>query len=318
MSRKLDDTWNLATSVGATATMVAAARAAAGHRINGDVIDPLAEPLVRAVGIDFYTRLASGKLDFEQIGTGWFPDLFTARTRFFDAFLTTTCRAGVRQTVNVAAGLDTRAYRLSWPAGTVAFEIDRPEVIEFKSNTVKALNVLPKTDLRTVGTDLRQDWPAQLRKAGFDPTQPTAWLLEGLLIGYLPSQAQDDLLEIITELSARGSNLAADCTLPAETFGSDLTTISTTWREHGFDGDLDADALVFQESRKNVAEHLRSQAWRISSSSLKDLYAAAGLDEATADLVYSETASIVYITAQLENQSRSASDSPLTSNCTTY
>src|SRR5258705_8384788 len=105
MSRRRDDTWNLATSVGATATMVAAARAAAGHRINGNVIDSLAEPLVRAVGIEFYTQLASGELDFEQIGTGWFPDFFTARTRFFDDFLTNAWQAGVRQTVNVASGL---------------------------------------------------------------------------------------------------------------------------------------------------------------------------------------------------------------------
>ena len=59
MARTDDDTWDLASSVGATATMVAAARAMASKAEQPLINDPYAEPLVRAVGLDLFTRLAS-------------------------------------------------------------------------------------------------------------------------------------------------------------------------------------------------------------------------------------------------------------------
>src|SRR3954471_6266839 len=122
MTRTNDDSWDLATSVGATATMVAAARAIA---TNADAIDdPFAEPLVRAVGVDFLTRWATGKLTGEDVdngSTGWglaqMPAAMAARTRSFDAFFATAAQAGIRQAVILASGLDARAHRLDWPAG---------------------------------------------------------------------------------------------------------------------------------------------------------------------------------------------------------
>ena len=54
--------------------------------------------------------------------------------------------AGVRQAVILASGLDTRAYRLPWPAATVVYEIDQPEVIEFKTSTLADLGA--NTDRR--------------------------------------------------------------------------------------------------------------------------------------------------------------------------
>ncbi len=56
MARTEGDTWDLANSVGATATMVAAARAAAARRPQPVIMDEFAEPLVRAVGLDVFTR----------------------------------------------------------------------------------------------------------------------------------------------------------------------------------------------------------------------------------------------------------------------
>ncbi len=123
------------------------------------------------------------------------------RTRFFDYFFLDAAEAGVRQAVILASGLDTRAYRLPWPAGTVVYEIDQPEVIEFKTRTLADLGATPTADRRTVGVDLRDDWPAALRDSGFDTTQPTAWSAEGLL-AYLPPDAQDRLFDNITALSA--------------------------------------------------------------------------------------------------------------------
>ena len=194
MTRTEDDTWDLASSVGATATMVAAARAAATKRPQPVINDPFAEPLVRAVGIEVFTRLAAGELDSTLTMPGWaFPrmtDTFAARARFYDDYFAQVTDAGVRQVVIVAAGLDSRAYRLSWPAGTTVYEIDQPEVIEFKTSTLSKIGAAPTTEHRAVGIDLREDWPAALRAAGFDPAQPTAWLAEGVLIGLLPPEAE--------------------------------------------------------------------------------------------------------------------------------
>src|SRR6202000_3142594 len=88
-------------------------------------------------------------------------------------------------------------------------EVDQLEVIEFKTRTLAELGASPTADRRGVAVDLRDDWPTALRAAGFDPTQPTAWSAEGLL-GYLPAEAQDRLLDTITELSAPGSRIATD------------------------------------------------------------------------------------------------------------
>ena len=132
--RSESDSWDLATSVGATATMVAAQRAVATDA--GLIDDPFAAPLVRAVGIDVYTRLVNKEIpvtedaDFDpaRMGRG-----MAVRTRFYDRFFVDATRSGIRQAVIVAAGLDARAYRLPWPLGTVVYEVDLPDVIEFKT-----------------------------------------------------------------------------------------------------------------------------------------------------------------------------------------
>jgi O-methyltransferase involved in polyketide biosynthesis len=92
MTRSDNDTWDLASSVGATASMVAAARAVATRRPNPLINDPYAEVLVRAAGVDLFARLASGSLEYEDVGPGWLPEYFAVRTRFFDDFLTRVMR----------------------------------------------------------------------------------------------------------------------------------------------------------------------------------------------------------------------------------
>ena len=136
-------------------------------------------------------------------------DNMAVRTKFFDEFFLDATKAGIKQVVILASGLDSRAYRLAWPAQTVVYEIDQPQVIEFKTRALAELGAEPTTERRVVAIDLRDDWPTALRTAGFDPSQPTAWSAEGLL-GYLPPEAQDRLLDTITELSAPGSRLATE------------------------------------------------------------------------------------------------------------
>ena len=119
-------------------------------------------------------------------------------------------RAGIRQVVILASGLDTRPYRLWWPPGTTVYEIDQPEVVDFKTEVLRGLGAELTANRRAVGIDLRQDWPAALRRVGFDAAQPTVWIAEGLLVGYLPPDAQNRLLQDVTAVSATGSRFAAD------------------------------------------------------------------------------------------------------------
>ena len=249
MPRTDGDTWDLASSVGATATMVAAARAVASRARNPVIDDPYAAPLVLAVGVDFFTKLATGELSPEDlhsndspVGIRRFADGMAARTRFFDDFFTDAAAAGVRQAVILASGLDARAYRLSWPQDMVVYEIDQPEVIEFKTTTLAGLGAEPTAQLRTVGIDLRQDWPAALAAAGFDASAPTAWIAEGLL-GYLPPDGQDRLLDQIGELSAPGSRLGAEAVpshhdVDEKELRDRMQQSTDRWRDQGFDLDF--------------------------------------------------------------------------------
>ncbi|MFI7194910.1 class I SAM-dependent methyltransferase [Nocardia nova] len=206
-SRHDGDTWDPATGVGSTATMAAAARAIATRADPELIDDPFAAPLVRAVGIDLLTRLATGETPPGDLVEQVWIDIAKIRTRFYDEFFLDATRAGITQAVILASGLDSRGYRLPWPSGTVVYEVDQPQVIEFKTRTLAELGATPTADRRAVGVDLRDDWPTVLRTAGFDPARPTAWSAEGLL-GYLPPEAQDRLLDTITELSAPGSRMA--------------------------------------------------------------------------------------------------------------
>jgi methyltransferase (TIGR00027 family) len=285
MARTDNDTWDLASSVGATATMVAAARAMAGRADNPLIDDPFAEPLVRAVGVDLWIRMATGQFDLadldDEAGRGMqrMTDNMAVRTKFFDEFFLTATEAGIRQAVILASGLDSRAYRLAWPAGTTVYEIDQPDVIEFKTKTLAELGAEPTAKRRTVAMDLRYDWPSALIEEGFDPNQPTAWSAEGLL-GYLPPDAQDRLLDTITELSAPGSQVAVESVPNIDPADHEkaierMKSASERWRDHGFN--LDFAELVYLGDRNEAASYLSDHGWQLSRSSVKELFAANGL-----------------------------------------
>jgi methyltransferase (TIGR00027 family) len=302
MARTDRDSWDLASSVGATATMVAAARAAASRRPDPVINDPFAEPLVRAVGLELFTKVASGELDFDDVDDGaGFPrmvDTFAARARFYDDYFAAAGSAGVRQVVIVASGLDARPYRLSWPTGTTLYEIDQPEVIEFKTATLSGLGAVPAAEHRPVGIDLREDWPAALQRAGFDATQPTAWLAEGVLIGFLPPEAEVRLLDNVTALSAAGSKFAADYGSvrgQTEEQQRQAQIMTDRWREHGLD--LHIPDLTYPGEHTDVAAHLQAHGWDTATFGLADLFAAAGMAPLGSEAQGSAPASIRFVRA---------------------
>ncbi len=282
MPRTDNDSWNLATSVGATATMVAAARAIATKADNPLIEDRFAEPLVNAVGVDFFTRWVAGELDAADVdhdGSSWklehMPDAMAVRTRFFDGFFRDAIQAGIRQAVILASGLDARTYRLAWPSDMTVFEIDQPEVIAFKTTALAGLGAAPKADLRTVAIDLRQDWPKALLEAGLDTSRPTAWIAEGLF-GYLPPAAQDRLLDNITALSAAGSRFACEAVpdrpdIDKEQVREMMRAASAKWREHGLE--LDFSDLGFEGERNDVAAHLQDLGWHTVGIAMSQLLA---------------------------------------------
>jgi methyltransferase (TIGR00027 family) len=293
--RNDNDTWDLATSVGATATMVAAARAAASRRAGAVVHDPFAKPLVLAAGIDFFRRLANGELEFGDVETGWMPDVFAVRAKFFDDFFHAAVQSSVRQVVMLASGLDSRSYRLRWPSGTIIYEVDQPEVIDFKSATLATIGALPTAELRTVGIDLRHNWPAALKSSGFNLSIPTAWSAEGLLIGYLPGDAQDRLIDDITALSADGSKVAVDH-LPshAQSLGPKMADITKQWKEHGFDSDIGN--LTYAQAHNDIDSYLQRSGWAIERKTLRDLFADAGIGSPTTEAL-TLTGEIEYVDA---------------------
>ncbi|TFV58062.1 class I SAM-dependent methyltransferase [Mycobacterium sp. PS03-16] len=281
MARSEGDSWDLASSVGATATMVAAGRAVASRDERGLIHDPFAAPLVRAVGIDFFTRLVDDEFDLAAIDPSMKDtiqariDEMALRTRFFDDYFLAATGGRVRQAVILASGLDSRAYRLPWPQGTVVYEIDQPAVIEFKTTTLAGIGAEPTAERRPVAIDLREDWPAALRAAGFDTAAPTAWCAEGLLI-YLPPEAQDLLFDNITALSAPGSAVATEYVPGIRNFDPEKARASTAMtRELGLD--LDMPSLIYHGERSHVMEYLASLGWQMTGTPRQELFAAHGV-----------------------------------------
>jgi methyltransferase (TIGR00027 family) len=276
MSRAHDDEWDLASSVGATATMVAAGRAMATKDPRGLIHDPFAEPLVRAVGVDFFTKMMDGELDLDAIENSSLVrvramiDGMAVRTKYFDDYFLNATGGGIRQVVILASGLDSRAYRLPWPPDTVVYEIDQPRVIEFKTATLAGIAAEPTATRRTVPIDLRADWPTALNAAGFDTATPTAWLAEGLLI-YLPPEAQDRLFDNITALSAPGSTIATEFVPGIVDFDADkVREMSGSFREHGVD--IDMASLVYAGERNHVVDYLRSKRWDVEGATRTELF----------------------------------------------
>jgi len=275
-----DDSWDIATSVGATAVMVAAARAAETDKDNPLIRDPYAKVLVAGAGTgvwefmldnEFVAKVADSDPEVAAV-VEHMGSYQAVRTHFFDEFFTAAAGAGIRQIVILASGLDSRAYRLQWPAGTTVYELDQPKVLEYKAATLNQHGATPKAPRREVPIDLRFDWPKALREAGFDPSMPTAWLAEGLLM-YLPADAQDRLFEQVTELSAAGSRISA------ETVGIHAADRRERMRERferlaaqfGIDDTLDVGELTYEDpDRADVAVWLDEHGWQSTAVTSQD------------------------------------------------
>lgn len=281
MSRTDDDAWDITESVGVTALGIAAARAAETDSDNPLIVDPFARLFLDAVGDRAWTAFFSGTVSKEvadvdpelsvRMRSG--VDYISSRTKLFDDFFLSATEAGVRQAVILAAGLDTRAWRLPWPDETRVYELDQPKVLDFKRSTLAGSGAEPAAVLINVPIDLRQDWPKALEQAGYDASAPTAWSAEGLL-PFLPARAQDLLFDRIEVLSASGSWVAV------ETFG-DLLNPDGLQRQRAQMERYRAAAtdipkvedLWYLEERADVADWLRRHGWDVTVTTARELMA---------------------------------------------
>ncbi|MGB9302136.1 MAG: class I SAM-dependent methyltransferase [Mycobacterium sp.] len=279
--RTHDDTWDIKTSVGSTAVMVAAARAVETDQPDALIRDPYAKLLVTNANagvlweamLDPAVAAKVEELDAETAAIVRHMRGYQAvRTNFFDTYFADAVAAGIRQVVILASGLDSRAYRLDWPAGTTVYEIDQPQVLDYKSTTLADNGVTPSAERRVVPIDLRQDWPAALRAEGFDPAARTAWLAEGLLM-YLPGEAQDRLFSLVGELSPAGSRIAAETAASHadERREQMRQRFQKVAEEIGLEQTIDVGELMYRdENRADVAEWLNQHGWRATAQNSGD------------------------------------------------
>lgn len=276
MSRTDDDSWDITESVGATALSVARARAAESAQSCPLVTDPYAEYFVtEAIAAGWQSSFAAEALAdsrYMQTMTAY----IAARTKYFDDFFTTAGAHGIDQVVILAAGLDTRAWRLPWISGTVVYELDLPKVLEFKDEVLTRHRARPAAGYVAVPVDLRHDWPKALRDKGFDPGRPTGWLAEGLL-PYLTAADQDLLFSRIQDLSAPGSRVAVEAFTPEFFDPANLERRRERLREMreaaAASGKAvpETEKLWYLEPRSDVVEWLQNHGWDVTAMTSPEL-----------------------------------------------
>jgi methyltransferase (TIGR00027 family) len=242
--------------VGATALGAAEMRAEESVRPDRLFDDPYAAKFVAAAP-PLFPELDSIADDPEiaALKAAFSADI-VVRTRFYDDFLARACTAGCRQVVLLAAGLDTRAFRLDWPAGVRVFELDLPDVLAFKDAVLQRERALPTCARTAVAVDLREDWPTHLTAAGFEPHARAAWTAEGLL----PYLSNDDAVRLLTsigELSADDSQLAFE--------HDEFAEHSTLTRARAVEAMHEVTSLWEGGLREHAPDWLREHDWRVQT-----------------------------------------------------
>ncbi|MBY0442182.1 MAG: SAM-dependent methyltransferase [Mycobacteriaceae bacterium] len=270
------DTWDIMTSVGSRALFVAAARALEAGKPTPLAVDRYAEAFCRAAGGEWEALLEGAAPDHKLL-TAEFGQHFVnyqgARTQYFDTAANRAIETGVRQVVIPASGLDSRAYRLNWNPDTVLFELDQPLVHEFKSRVLANQTASLRVARREISVDLRDDWESALGSHGFDPTQPTLWVVEGLSM-YLPGRALSQLYAAISRLSAVGSLAAIEQLATHPDMLLDRMIADAT--DRGDTGELEFLSLIYNQPRDEAATWFRCHGWQAQRTELLDLLHANG------------------------------------------
>lgn len=257
--------WDVQTGPGLTALGLAAARAVETGMPDRLVEDPWGAAFLEAVDspVPFPVRWPApgDPVDDQQALLLHGTRYIGLRTRLYDDYVTDAVGSGLRQVVLLAVGLDTRAFRLPWPADVRLFELDQPQVLDFKAEVLARCAAPARCARTTLGVDLRDaDWPRRLEGAGFDPGQPCVWLAEGLL-AYLPADAKAGLLRDVDRLSAAGSRLALDRLVDVAASGSALQELTDR-------SGMPMRQLVSREAGPDLPRWLSDHGWGVAEETV--------------------------------------------------
>jgi len=245
------------TGVPKTALGVARIRAGESRRDDRLFDDPYAAAFVAAMP-DAYAADTARDDAARSVGARIALHV-VVRTKFYDDYLLTAASDGIRQVVLLAAGLDARAFRLPWPSGTTVYEVDLPEMLAFKHDVLATTDGAPLCTRVAVAADLTGEWSTTLVGAGFEPTGPTAWLVEGLLV-YLAADDAARLLETVGGLSAPGSRLACEQ-------GRSAMQLAAQSAESG----ASEATRLWQGGIEDITSWLTDHDWSVATHALGDL-----------------------------------------------
>jgi methyltransferase (TIGR00027 family) len=228
--------------LGSTAQWTAAVRFKESEREDRLFYDPWAETLAGRDGLAWLEKRSADSV---------IP--IVLRTRFFDdVLLGIASRNGIRQIVLIAAGLDTRAFRLNWPEYMRMFELDQIHVLDHKEHILQTAKAKATCERKAIRVDLTAPWEVALQEAGFDTQQPSGWLLEGFLF-YLSKENLTSLLDRSLNLAAAGSFIGFDI-INSITLTSNLTK---QWVEMQKDS-----GAPWIGTMDNPADFLSSRGWK--------------------------------------------------------
>jgi methyltransferase (TIGR00027 family) len=282
MADTADGDWDIISSVGATALGAATMRAIEASKPEPLARDDYAKYFVAATATaaPAFSEVLNDPALVAEPDIALFSSYLGTRTKYFDDFFRAASAAGVTQAVILASGLDVRGYRIDWAPGTTVYEIDLPKVLDFKEQVLERHGVIATTPVRAVPIDLLDDWPAALTASGFDRTQATAWLAEGLL-PFLPGAAQDLLFERIAALSAPQSRFAVE---DFEASGNEASDLSVAVPEGGALRRMlnatagsagDPPVGPTPEGRTDPVSWLSARGWSLDTSTARELLASA-------------------------------------------
>jgi len=133
-----------------------------------------------------------------------------ARVRYFDDFVKRSLGEGLEQLVILGAGYDTRAYRIEGLDKIKVFETDHPATQGVKMQKIKEIFGALPGHVSYVPADITAgELGHRLEEHGYDRSQKTLFLMEGLIY-YLPPGDVDETLSFIVKGSGGGSAVLFD------------------------------------------------------------------------------------------------------------
>lgn len=172
-----------------TAAWVAVYRAMESERPDPVFRDPYARRLAGPRGQEIMEKVRVAKRH------AW---SYTARTYLIDTFVTQEIANGADMIVNLAAGLDTRPYRMQLPSSLQWIEVDLPELIAYKEDILRSER--PVCRLERVRLDLSN---VNARRALFGELGKRAKRVMAISEGLIVYLTADEVRELGKDLAAQ-------------------------------------------------------------------------------------------------------------------